>query len=318
MLLINKKPAPDGFLTAQKAEVLDKDKTFRLTESHFTEVRQKDDKGHWHTRILTPKTWMILPSYQWFDAAKGQRYEITYTTNYLPNNEGYNLAFPEGLEFENGLLMVQAGQTDLYWFLTNHPACSDNSLYVSGKQSPQKPCQFKEIKPNVDSNLLVEFETKIAQLLLRVTMPSHKEYISDELATRLAKAYGFAFAYGKDGRQDINKFLIGIIRKNPDRFEHDILSANTERRALIGDAINLNVMRYDAPYFKWVNLKGKKSVNEGIICQVTGGIDPTDFFAQWLVDQAPEVLQQVKKEVTAAKNKDMMTPPVKEEAEIEL
>jgi uncharacterized protein YggU (UPF0235/DUF167 family) len=157
---------------------------------------------------------------------------------------------------------------------------------------------FREILPNAESRVLVDHETLVAKLTLKITDPQTKGYVNEEALRYLAKSYGYGSTVGK-GRTDVEKFLLSYIKKNPSQVENDLTSAATEVRAILSDALAYNVIRMDLPYIKHVDLtKGKRTVNNGIICQVPNGLEPIDFFVNWMREKDNSgVFNQLKKEL---------------------
>jgi hypothetical protein len=125
-----------------------------------------------------------------------------------------------------------------------------------------------------------------------------KNYVNDEAAIALAKAYGYGSMLNK-GRKDINKFLIEKAKKNPTKLISDLTSAATEIRAILADAIAHGIIVQDLPYIKWTDLdKGKRKANNGIITQVPSGLDPLDHFTHWMRESDNSgVFNQLKKDL---------------------
>jgi uncharacterized protein YggU (UPF0235/DUF167 family) len=157
---------------------------------------------------------------------------------------------------------------------------------------------FREILPNAESRVLVDHETLVAKLTLKITDPQTKGYVNEEALRYLAKSYGYGSTVGK-GRTDVEKFLLSYIKKNPSQVENDLTSAATEVRAVLADAIAYGVIKNDAPYWKWIDTsKGKRTVNNGIICQTAVGLEPIDHFVNWMRDKDNTgVFNQLKKEL---------------------
>lgn len=307
MLLLNGRPVGDDFLekyaeaTGAKREdlILKKTAKFRLAESFFTTKRQREMKsGAYVDRQLVAPEFHVEPSIKWVNPMTGMTDILTYTVNFLPDKDGVNKSYVEPITFEYGWLTVNEGESDLYFFLNQHDSNKTNPKYLKKGINPPKPPKFTEVLPDMESNSFVNYELSVAKVITMLTDKDNKKYVNDEVALSLAKAYGIGVTIGK-GRNDINKFLIDFAKRNPQKLLDDLTSAATEIRALLADAVAYNVIKLDLPYVKWVDIsKGKRTVNQGIICQVPNGLDPMDYFVSWMREKDNSgVYNQLKKEL---------------------
>jgi hypothetical protein len=322
MLLLDGKPVADTFLSdyAQtkridlQSLILKKPATFKLSDSFFQTVMQREMKsGKLVERPRVSPHFALEPTIKWMNPQTGLTQMLTYTTNFRSNDRGVNVAEVEPVVFEYGFLTVTTEQNDLYFWLNNHALNQTNPKYKDENNRPQKPFLFREVLPDLESTALVEHERLVAKLTLRVTDKDTKGYINDEALMYLVKSYGFGSTVGK-GRKDAEKFILNFIKKNPTKVESDLTSAATEIRAVLADAIHYGVIVWDAPYYKFVDLsKGKRTVNNGIICQVTAGLEPIDYFVNWMREKDNTgVYAQLKKEVDSKKYAEV----VGEQAEV--
>lgn len=311
MLLINGKPVEDNFLheiaekQGKKIEdfLLDKPATFRLQDSFWTIKHQREMKsGKMTTRKLVSPEFSIDATYDWFNPLTGMTAKLTYTTAYQPDERGHNRNPISQVSFEYGFITVDKEQTDLYFWLNNHQLNQTNPKYLENANTrPPKPFLFKEVLPDRENQAMVDHETEVAELTLMFTSPKYKGYVNDEAIKTLAKAYGIGSLVGK-GRKDIEKFMLPFVKQSPKKVKDDITSAAIEIRAVLSDATEYGVIKYDAPYFKWTELKGKKVVNNGIICSVAVGHEPIDFFVNFMREKDNSgVYQQIKKDLEAKK-----------------
>ena len=311
MLLLNGKPVADNFFesyatsmkVSKESLFVKETKKFRLTEAFFRRIRQREMKsGQTQERILVAPEYHIEPSIKWVNPTTGMTDILTYTTNFLPDQNGRNQAYVEPITFEYGWLTVLSGQNDLYFILNQHTLNKTNPKYADPSQKPNKPFTFTEVLPDKEANDFVDYERKVASIITILTDKDHRKYVNDEAVTSLAKSYGFGSVQGK-GRNDVNKFLIEHAKKTPDKLLTDLTSATTEIRAVLSDAIAYGIIKKDLPYIKWVNLeKGKRTVNNGIICQVASGLEPMDYFVNWMREKDNSgVYNQLKKELDEKK-----------------
>jgi len=307
MLLLNGKPVADDFFikyaaaTGTKLEdyILKKAARFRLAESFFTTKRQREMKtGAIAERQFVAPEFHIEPSIKWSNPMTGMTDILSYVVNFIPDNNGVHKGYTEPITFEYGWLTVDAGQNDLYFFLNQHGDNKTNPKYLKNGVNPSRPPKFMESMPDLESNSFVNYELSVAKVITKLTDKEAKGYVNDEVALSLAKAYGIGNTIGK-GRNDINKFLIDFAKKNPTKLLDDLTSAATEIRAVLADCIAFNVIKWDMPYVKWVDVsKGKRSVNNGIICQIPNGLDEMDYFVQWMREKDNSgVYNQLKKEL---------------------
>ena len=307
MLLLDGKPVSEDFL-AKYAEVkkipfadlqLKKPTTFKLSDSFFRVIRQREmTSGKSVERTMVSPHHAIEATMKWYNPFTGMTQMLTYVTNFIPNKDGTNLSEVEPIVFEYGFITVLQEQNDLYFMLNNHPLCQTNPKYKDENNRPNKPFMFREILPNAESRVLVDHETLVAKLTLKITDPQTKGYVNEEALRYLAKSYGYGSTVGK-GRTDVEKFLLSYIKKNPSQVENDLTSAATEVRAVLSDAIAYNVITFDLPYAKWVDTtKGKRTVNNGIICQIPNGLEPIDYFVNFMREKDNTgVFNQLKKEL---------------------
>lgn len=307
MLLINGKPVADDFLVEYAKKFgktiedisLKKHATFKLQNSFFTIKRQKEMKtGRTVVRELCPPEFSIDATYDWYNPFIGAQSKLTYTNNYIPDNNGNNKNPISQVTFEYGFLTVPQEDTYLYFWLLNHPLNQTNPKYLDNEHTrPNKPFLFRELLPDLESAMVVDNEQTIAQVTLRLTDPSYKGYINDEALKHLAKAYGFGSVAGK-GRKDLVKFLMPQVKSNPKKILDDINSSSIEIRAVLSDAIHYRVINMDVPFVKWVEIKGKRAINNGIIVQCPNGMEPMDYFVNWMREKDnSNVYQQIKKEL---------------------
>lgn len=307
MLLINGRPVDDDFLVKYAKKygktleeiTLQKSATFKLQNSFFTIKRQKEMKtGRVVTRELCPPEFSIDATYDWYNPFIGAQCKLTYTDRYAPDENGYNTNPISQVAFEYGFINVPQENTYLYFWLMNHPLNQTNPKYLDNEHTrPNKPFLFRELLPDLESAVLVDNEQLVAQVTLKLTDPTYKGYINDEALKYLAKAYHFGSVAGK-GRKDLIKFLMPYVKSNPKKILDDINSAAIEIRAVLSDAVQYNVIKMDLPYVKWIDIKGKRAVNNGIIVQCPNGLDPMDFFVQWMREKDnSNVYQQIKKEL---------------------
>lgn len=307
MLLLNGKPVKEDFFqkyaenTGCKLEDLFLKKTarFRLAESFFTTKRQREMKsGAIVERQLVAPEFHVEPSIKWSNPMTGMTDILSYVVNFIPDNNGVHKGYTEPITFEYGWLTVDEGQNDLYFFLNNHTDNKTNPKYLSKGVNPPRPPKFMESLPDMEANSFVNYELAVAKVITMLTDKDNKKYVNDEVALSLAKAYGIGVTVGK-GRNDINKFLIAFAKKNPQKLLDDLTSAATEIRALLADAIAYDVIKWDLPYVKWSDLsKGKRTVNNGIICQIANNLDPMDYFVTWMREKDNSgVYNQLKKEL---------------------
>lgn len=307
MLLLDGKPVSEDFLKnyAEAKKIpfsemqLKKPTTFKLSDSFFRVVRQREmTSGKSVERTMVSPHHAIEATMKWYNPFTGMTQMLSYVTNFIPNKDGSNLSEIEPVVFEYGFITVLQEQNDLYFFLNNHPLNQTNPKYKDENNRPSKPFMFREILPNAESRVLVDHETLVAKLTLKITDPSTKGYVNEEALRYLAKSYGYGSTVGK-GRTDVEKFLLSYIKKNPAKVESDLTSASTEVMAILSDAIAYNVITYDAPYYKWSDLsKGKRTVNNGIICQVTSGLEPIDYFVNYMREKdSTGIFNQLKKEL---------------------
>jgi len=307
MLLINGKPVDDNFFNRlaefEKTEVseftLKRPTSFKLQNSFFTIKRQKEMKsGRTITRELCSPEFSIDATYDWFNPFIGAQCKLTYTQQYMPDEQGRNRNPISQVSFEYGYLTIPQEDTYLYFWLNNHPLNQTNPKYLNKENTrPPKPFLFREILPDLESALAVDNEQLVAQVTLRLTDSSYKGYINDEALKQLAKSYGFGSVLNK-GRKDLVKHLMPYVKQNPNKILDDINSAATEIRAVLSDAIQYNVVKFDMPYVKWIEIKGKRALNNGIIVQCPNGMEPLDYFVNWMREKDnSNVYQQIKKEL---------------------
>lgn len=308
MLLLNGRPVKDGFLKeyADKAQVSfeslipKKTETFKLQESFWRIVNQRELKTNRLTqRTFVSPEWGIPATYDWYNPFTGTRDKLSYSANYQPDANGYNKNAYEQVFFEYGFVTAQEGHSDFFFWLNNHPLNQTNPLYLNdGNRKPPKPFMFRQVLPDRENTLFVDHERLVATATLMLTDPKQKGYINSEALLYLAKSYNFGSTVNA-GRKDVEKFLLTYAKKNPQKLIDDLSSSTTEIRAIIADALAYGIIKDDSPYLRWVDIsKGKRTVNGGIICQVAQGLDPIDFFVNWLREKDNTgTYMQIKKEL---------------------
>ena len=308
MLLINGKPVEDDFLVkyaqVKKKSLSDftpkKTEAFKLQDSFFRRVRQREMKsGKMQDRVLVSPEFSIDATYQWYSPFTGMQVNLTYTKNYQPDNNGVNRSPINQVSFEYGIVTVDKEESDLYFWLLNHPLNQTNPKYLEDEnQRPPKPFLFRQLLPDREANVFIDHEKTVSKVILMITDPTMKQYINDEALKHLAKSYGYGSVLNS-GRKDLEKFVIGFAKKHPQKVLDDLTSAATEIRAVLADAEQYGVIKFDFPYVKWVDLsKGKRTVNNGIIVQCPSGLDPMDFFVNWMREKDNSgVYNQLKKEL---------------------
>ncbi len=311
MLLINGKPVDDDFFhklaAVQKKDIaefqLKKPATFKLQDSFFTTKNQREMKsGKMTTRILVSPEFSIDATYDWYNPMTGMTAKLTYTSIYTPDERGYNKNPISQVSFEYGFITVDVHQTDLKFWLNGHPLNQTNPKYLDNESTrPPKPFLFRELLPDRENNALIDHEKLVASVTLMLTDSNYKGYINNESIKLLAKAYGIGSLADK-GRKDIEKFLLKFVKQDPQKVLDDMRSSSIEIRSVLADAIEYGVIKHDAPHFKWTELKGKRVVNNGIICSVAVGQEPIDYFVNFMREQDNSgVYQQIKKDLEAKK-----------------
>ena len=305
MLLLNRTPVASEWLKDQckllglELKNLQKPTTFRLVESYWRKVYQMEvNSNQMKERMFVAPEFHIEATYLYSNRQTGLTDNLTYVRNFIPDNSGHNQNAIEPIIFERGVLAVEEGQADLFFFLLNSPINKNNPKYANGLSKPSKPFQFTQILPDVEASDFLDYELAISKAVTMIGDATSKNYVNDEAAIALAKAYGYGSMLNK-GRKDINKFLIEKAKKNPTKLISDLTSAATEIRAILSDAIAHGIIVQDLPYIKWTDLdKGKRKANNGIITQVPSGLDPLDHFVNWMRESDNSgVFNQLKKDL---------------------
>ena len=304
MLLINGKPVQDTFLKDYAAVkkidfeslLLEKPQTFKLSDSFFRKVHQREMKtNRLVERVRVSPQYNMEATIDFFNPFTGMRDKLTYATQYIPDSNGKNIAEIEPVSFVYGFLIVEKEQTDLFFWLNNHPLNQNNPKYLDENVRPNKPFAFRQILPDQENATFFDHEMAVAKV---VTMLGDSRKVSDKTLKHLAKSYGFGSTLDK-GRKDLVAFVLRKAKENPSRILNDLSSAKTEIRSIIADAEIYGIIKQDSPYWKWCDTaKGKRSVNQGIICQVANGLEPMDFFVDWIREKDNSgVFNQLKKEL---------------------
>ena len=187
------------------------------------------------------------------------------------------------IEFNKGFLTVEPGQEDLLLFLRSHEQNKTNTVWskVDGFNEqiykPTKAFLFKEIIPEKEDAASYDLTHN---RLKAQTAAFDPKRIPMNKAIVMATAYGLTDAKSK-GEKGIRKFLYDNATANPDQFLTDMASNAFELKATVQSALSLRIIKFDAPYIQWTDRKAKKFA-EGRICQVSAGMNPIDFFVQWL------------------------------------
>jgi len=318
MLLINGKPVEDNFLVKlaelNKKSITDymlkKPAIFKLQDSFFTVKRQKEMKtNRLVERTLVSPEFSIDATYDWLNPFTGMTCRLTYTDSYVPDEQGRNRNPVSQVTFEYGFLTVSELQNDLYFWLNGYPLNQTNPRYLDNEHTrPPKPFLFRELLPDRENSALVDHEKLVSKVILMLTDKDTKGYVNDETLKHLAKSYGFGSTVDK-GRKDVESFMLKYAKQNPGKVMDDLKSSATEIRSVLSDAIHYKVIVKDLPYIKWADVsKGKRSVNNGIICQVPNGLEPVDYFVSWMREKDnSNVYQQLKKELDDKKLAEIET-----------
>ena len=255
--------------------------------------------GRIDERVVCPPEYGIPATYDWFNPITGSRDKLSYSNNFEPDNHGYNKNAFEQVILVDGFIEVRNGQSDLYFWLLNHPLNQTNEYYTQNASNrPPKPFVFKQVLPDRENMVFVNQEALVAKAVLMITDKGTKGYVNDEALTALAKAYGFGSTVNK-GRKDLEAFMLKYAKNNPQKVIDDLTSSATEVRAILSDAVTYGVIKWDLPYVKFCDVsKGKRTVNNGIICQIPNGLDPMDYFVNYLREKdGSGVFNQLKKEL---------------------
>lgn len=208
------------------------------------------------------------------------------------------------VQFNRGLLSVNEGQEDLLLFLRINEQCQTNDAWAktdtfgNQKYKPTKAFLYKEIIPEKEN----EQSYDLTHLRLRAqTAAFDPKRISSEAAIIMATGYQMPEARYK-GEKAIRQFLYDKATADPEQFLKNMSSSSFDLTAIVQSALEFNIVKFDAPYYRWA-IDNPKKYGDGRICQVPAG-KGIEWFVQWLRETDKSgVLEELKKKVAEATDK---------------
>lgn len=252
-----------------KGDLPDKNVVFQLTDKWSTWIIKNDIR----TRSF-PASFTIEPFYAWTDTVNGTQHQVRYTKSTAKNDKGVEIFSVQELEFTNGKLVVKPTETDLLWFLRNHPMNDTAEQYSSPKGAKQKDSSiisFSEININKQNKEAWDKEEALLDAGVYIRALRNKV---------LREHYeGFGRAYDDETEVTMKNYLMAEARKNPIAFLEKCKSGSLSVKALVSRAVDRNVIKLDGKMWKWVSANGV--VGNGIV-KVPTGKDETEYLVEWL------------------------------------